>query len=604
MISPTLEQERQLTEQKLTKEFSKERQLIKQKLTREFNKERKLTEQELTKKFKNEVVEEEFSKVLAANAYRYNATTLIPGGTKKKDYPWGIDSNTLRDFSIFYPIARACINFRKSQISQLDWDIAPIELDKKGENNKDKNSKTVKEIKSFLRYPLGDKVTSFRVFQNTILEDLMVLDAIAVYRKRSKGDKVLGYLPVDPTTIEIKINKDGSIPVPPAAAYVQKIRNEIIAELTSDDLIYGYMNARSNTPYGLSALESLIITVTTALKLNSYNLGYLTEGNVPEGFVELPPEVASSREQFAQWQMAWDAMLEGDPRYQRKIKFMPLGMKFTPTKKPEDMAFERFEKWLMLNTTMVFGVSPSDIGITEDVNKAVAQTQWEVGKERGMQPVAFFLKEIYDRIIQYDMGYEDYHFVWTNLNPTNKKDESDVMDTLTRLGAVSIDEWRIGEGLEPIGLSNYIMTPVGPVLVKDILKQSEAGNVPAIPYKPAETPPNPEVAPVAEGGAKKMDTEQAVQLQQAEIVEELKKWKKMARNCIKQGKTIREFHTTIVDKRTQRIISDGLKEAITEEDIDDLFNPFIDSQGKLRAAMLDMYEQLTGVIATKTPASQ
>ncbi|GAJ20004.1 unnamed protein product, partial [marine sediment metagenome] len=58
----------------------------------------------------------------------------------------------------------------------------------------------------------------------------------------------------------------------------------------------------------------------------SFNLSYLTEGNVPEGFVKLPRDIASSRDQLKEWQDAWDAMLAGDPRFQRKLKFLPEGL--------------------------------------------------------------------------------------------------------------------------------------------------------------------------------------------------------------------------------------------------------------------------------------
>src|SRR3989304_4845138 len=67
--------------------------------------------------------------------------------------------------------------------------------------------------------------------------------------------------------------------------------------------------------FGFALLESLIITVTTALRLQAYSLGALTEGNIPEGFVELPRDIASSRDQVKEWQGAWGALLSGGPRF-------------------------------------------------------------------------------------------------------------------------------------------------------------------------------------------------------------------------------------------------------------------------------------------------
>ena len=45
--------------------------------------------------------------------------------------------------------------------------------------------------------------------------------------------------------------------------------------MTNDELIYRIMNPRTYTPHGLSPVESLILTITTALKLATYNLSYL-----------------------------------------------------------------------------------------------------------------------------------------------------------------------------------------------------------------------------------------------------------------------------------------------------------------------------------------
>lgn len=528
-----------------------------------------------------------------------------------KIFSRGISFEVLRNFSLYYPILRACINYRKRQIIQLDWNIASKEVvtDK---TKKEKYKKDAQNVRDLFMFPTGDRTVTFRTMVGKILEDLFVLDAVSIYRRRNRRDGIYGYLPVDAATISLALYKDGTTPTPPDHAYIQKINGQVVAELTTDDLIYRMMNPRTNSPYGLSPVEALIIVVTTALKLSSYNLAYLTEGNVPEGFVELPRDIASDPDQLTQWQNAWDTMFAGDPKFQRKIKFLPEGMKWNPIKKIGDMEFERFEKWLLLNTCSLMEVPPQAIGFQFERGKGATEAEWEIGKERGMYPTAGILKEIFDEIIQKDLGQDHLEFVWTNINPTNKGEEAKVFETLVRNGAVSVDEWRIGEGLDPIGLSHYIMTPLGPFLVKDMINRPEGGN-PNQPYAPAlpnvAVPPKPQTSPGVDGQPAKPQTnvtpapkpEQkiAVKMNQenVEIVaEELRKWKKSAINDLKQGKSYRDFQTEVIDYRTQKIIKDALKNAKTREDINDLFDPFIDQENSVVASMLDLYDEINVVL--------
>jgi len=535
--------------------------------------------------------------------------------TKQKKFAQGVDFGTLRNFSTFYPIARACIDYRKAQITQLDWDIAPVKAErkKKGTDLKDEYRPQIKELKNLFRYPVGDKTVSFRTFLNQILEDLLVIDALAISRRTNRKGDVIGYVPVDGSTIYLRINKDGTIPQPPEHAYVQKMnKKDEGRRLTTEDLIYASNNSRTYDPYGLSPLETLILTVTTALKLQAYNLGYLLEGNVPEGFIELPRDIASSKDQLKQWQESWDAMLSGDPRYQRKLKFLPEGMEFHPIRKAEDMTFERFEKWLLLQTCSVFQTPPQAIGFQFERGKGATEAEWEIGRERGLFPLANFLKEIFDRIIQEDFDMPELQFIWTNINPTNEAEEAKVFDTLVRLGAVSVDEWRVSEGYEEIGLGHYIQSPVGPILVKDLIEQSEEGGSLMLPYKQNEAPQPavPKKVPVKGGvGEEKVSkskkdsgspiTDRVKQISRLEASDDLRKWRKVVKNDIKKNRNdFRTFETNRIDSRTQELIRKGLEDVETVEDADELFDPFINAENKIVSAVLDLYDEIDRITST------
>lgn len=422
-----------------------------------------------------EIAEKPVEKAIQAHELPMTSVPLAMASGKVSPidsmFKTGISASVLREFSVNYPVLRMCVDYKKRQIEQLAWNITSTEVIADKEERKKVKEKAM-TVRDFFRHPTGNKSSSFSNFLGKILEDLFILDAMAIYRRRNRRGGIYGYLPVDASTIRLGLLEDGTTPEPPLPAYYQKVRGQITGELTTDDLIYRMINPRTYTPYGLSPVESLIITITTGLKLSSYQLSYLTAGNIPEGFVELPKEVASNPDQLLLWQNAWDAMFAGNSSNQRKIKFLPEGMKLHEIKKQDEMSFERFEKWILQNVCGVMGVPPQAIGFQFDRGKGATEAEWEIGKEKGLFPIAKLLKEIFDDIIQNDLGQKDLEFTWTNINPTNKKEESQVFADLVRYGAVSVDEWRVAEGYEPIGLGHYVQTSTGVVLVEDIINRT------------------------------------------------------------------------------------------------------------------------------------
>jgi len=302
-------------------------------------------------------------------------------------------------------------------------------------------------------------------------------------------------------------------------------------------------------------------------------------------------------------------MFSGDPRFQRKIKFLPEGMQWHPIRKPDDMKFDRFEKWLLLNTCSVMEVPPQSIGFQFDRGKGATEAEWEIGKERGLYPTANFLKEIFDRMVQEDLGQDELEFVWTNINPTNKKEEADVFAKLVGYGAVSVDEWRIGEGYEPIGMGHYITTPTGPVFVKDLIEMSEQGT-PILPqsYLPKDGTGQPPVPKDKPGTPKDKTappkdnsvTSKIKKIADKELFEELKRWKKATKNDFKKNREFRAFSSEVIDSRTKRIIGDGLMTIKKREDIDQLFDPFISHENNMLTSMLELYDNVKDIVDEKT----
>ena len=389
------------------------------------------------------------------------------GGKRKPDA--SVDFPTLRGFSVVYDVARACINFRKGQIKNLDWNIVPRDEKKKPEAF----AREIEALEKFFAEPY--RGVDFPTFIGRILEDLLVLDAIVLWKDRTYGGELKELIPVDAATIRIMIAEDGSLPEPPNPAYMQVIQGEVYGKYSTEEMIYKLMHARTTTPYGLSPLESLILGVDAAIRSQLANLSLLSEGNMPEGFYALPE--TWTPEQIKEFQTHFDLMVAGNPRFQSRLKFMPggKGVGFTATKKAEEMRFLEYEKWLLLKTCALYDVQPSDIGYIEHVNRSEGANQREVGSERGLIPTARFLKQMFDQIIRNDFGLTDVVFQWQGLGQIDERLEIDKNDKLLSRGVITIDEIRVENGREPFNLPAtqrpFVVATGGPILVEDIGKE-------------------------------------------------------------------------------------------------------------------------------------
>lgn len=479
--------------------------------------------------------------------------------------PWAdVPFSYLRRMAELYPIARACINRRKTQITQLGWSITPLDDDMESE----KFSKEIGLVQEWLKHPMGHK-TRFRELISLIVEDTLVIDAVCYeLRKTQKGD-FINLIPVDPTTIVLRVTSTGGTPEPPDPAYVQVIQGQKVAAFTTDEMLYEFMSPRSYNPYGKAPLESLILQVESALRGTLFNLNYLRENNVPEGFLTLPEEVASDRDQIEQWQEWFDSIMAGNMRTVHRLKVLPNGSEYVPAKKPEDMAFERFELWLLQQTCAVFDVPPQDIGITYQVNKATGETQKDLSNERGLIPLGNFIKEIMDDLIHNEFGFERIQFTWTNINPVDRKEEIDIAEKEIKLGALSVDEYRKREGREPIGLGHYIMTGMGVQLVDNVLNP------------PKEEPREDE---------DKMDDKKQEKLNREE---DLKKWRKMIFNDLyRKRPQFRTFRTDYIDEATYKLINTGLKQVKTKSDVEQLFNHYMNPNIRLTLKLMEVSEEM------------
>lgn len=447
------------------------------------------------------------------------------------------DSNVpfdvLRRFSVAHEVSRAAINYRKRQLAGLEWDIV-------AEDHEDTADYTaqIKEIKKFFK-GVGGRANRYRKFIMRETEDILVLDAISMYKQNTRGGKLFTLLPIDPTTIRLVVDGTGNTPNPPETAYKQVIRGKVVAEFTSDEMIYDMMNPRTNSPYGLAPIESLMIVVQSSLKAGLANMAFLTEGNIPEGFFGVPD--GWTPQMIQDFQENWDAVMAGDETATAKLRFVPDGA-YQPAKKMTDMAWQEFNEWLMKVTCAMFDVPPTEIGFTSNKgglgDKGANKVQQDAAESRGLVPLAEFFAEIFTDIIQNDLGFEGLCFSFVGL----KEDEdamvqAQVREVQIRSGQRTINEIRTDDGLDPdpSPLADKLMITTGTPTFLETQEEIDAKQEEAQAI--AGNDQNEEPA--------KEDTPDNTQ-KMVSLVTELRKFRKMAVARKKAGKTYRPFESAIL----------------------------------------------------------
>lgn len=523
-----------------------------------------------------------------------------PSGRSKPGSGNGIDFATLRRFSVQYDVARAAINRRKRQLNALEWDIVNDDADDQTDN-----SAIIKQVKKDFK-SIGGYRVRFREFIDTLVDDLLTLDAMVLYKRPNMGGGLYSLEPVDAATIVLELDDNGGTPLPPDIAYKQIIHGKTVGEFTADEMYYEMMNSRTYTPYGLAPLESLVLGVSAALKSDIYNVHLLTEGNIPEGFFGVPE--AWTPDQIKEFQALWDAALSGDTRAMSKLKFVPSGKGatgYTPAVKPEDMRYKELQEWLMMKTCMLFEIQPNELGFTDTVNKSTGEVQQDIGFNSGLKPLAEFFQEIFTDVIQTDLGYENLKFKYTGLDQTDERAEAEKNEILIRSGQVTVDEVRQDQGKKPLGIDKPFVLG-NPTFIDPDSQKSRADAAAALTSLAAggsdngtedTTPEDKPKEDPAPGDVPADQKEKSAEQNHIQLVTELRAFRKYAVNRKKEGKALRAFKSDVLPQNVVDEMNTKLSKAADADAVRAIFKDYMaDYQVQFLAEVTNLRKSLSKVV--------
>ncbi|MCX8254023.1 hypothetical protein RHAL1_01030 [Beijerinckiaceae bacterium RH AL1] len=352
---------------------------------------------------------------------------------------------TLRQLADGWDLLRLVIETRKDQIARLAWSIKP----RAGGGKPDARCAA---ITAFFARP--DGIHGWADWLRLLLEELLVIDAPALYYRRTRGGRLAALLPIDGATIKPVIDAWGRTPQPGTAdgkvvwptAYQQVLKGFPAVDYTTRDLVYRPRNVRVNRAYGYSPVEQVVTTVNIALRRQLFLLEYFTEGNIPDSLIGVPE--GWTPDQIASYQKYWDAYFSGESGRRRRAKFVPgaAAQSFVQTKEPELKS--AFDDWLARLVCFAFSISPQ--ALVSQMNRATAEVQKTLAEEEGLAPLLAWVKALIDDVIAAELDGADLEFAWTPTETIDPAQQETILSSYTSRGILTLNEARAALGREPL----------------------------------------------------------------------------------------------------------------------------------------------------------
>ncbi|HEY7834339.1 MAG TPA: phage portal protein [Ktedonobacterales bacterium] len=334
-------------------------------------------------------------------------------------------------------------------------------------------------IAAFLESP--DRAQDLRAWLVAFVRDLLEIDAVAIFAHRTRGGGLHALELVSGDTIKPLIDELGRTPQPPLPAYQQFVYGVPGGWFSADELDYVRETARTDSVYGLSRVERIILRVNQALRKQDYDLARFTDGSTPLGVIEPPVDLVWTPEQVRVFEETFNGLLAGNDQYRVRARALPPGAKWHALTGDDPlMGFDRF----LLNITVAaFGLTMDELGFTDTSNRSVGESQQSVVYRRAVAPVAALAAAHLTRAVR---RWLDPRFTVSFAGIEEPEDFAVRAEALARLIPVGVISPSQAARLLRLPVEQevpaYIMTHSGPVLVREL---GNAGSLPNCP--PAAT---------------------------------------------------------------------------------------------------------------------
>lgn len=423
--------------------------------------------------------------------------------TEQRLVPWKV----LRLAADQIDILRRCIEVLKSKVAGMDWDItfseSASELIAKGSDKnhvramqdaRDEFSNDISRVKTFWQTP--DKINGlgFKDWLNMALEDLLVLDALAIHpRADMKGD-LHSLVILDATTIKPVLDEYGNRPMQPFPAYQQILygfpRGEFTAnnddastdgEFSSDDLIYLKRNHRTWTPYGYSPTERALPVADIYIKRQQWLRSEFTDGVLPQVWLKSDGSFVATPEQLRAYETILNDDLAGQTEQRHRARLLPAGLEPVDNSGSSEKFNDTVDNYLITSITGHYGVLPTEIGYSAQGGLGSSghqQGEAEAAGRLGAEPLIQWLEQQLsdicykflgmprELVFQFQTGHESDTAAGAQRRDTElKSGQRTINEAKAEIGLPLIDSEYADMPMVQAGATTFFISPDGLIAV-------------------------------------------------------------------------------------------------------------------------------------------
>lgn len=458
--------------------------------------------------------------------------------TDTRMVPWRV----LRDAADQVSIMRSCIETCKSAITGLDWSFGidasrARVLAKRADTSshaviadlQDKFADDIDRLHQWWRKPDRINGWNFTDWIGALLEDQLVLDAVAVYPHLTLGGDLHSLELLDGSTIKPLLDHRGATPQPPFAAYQQILwgfprsessvphpADQVAAEFVSavygriegpsaptDSLIYKVRNRRTRGPYGFSCTERALIDVDLWLKRWEWLRAEYTAGVTPEMIIKV--DAAMTPEQLRAYEAVYNDELSGRTNERHRARFLPDGFDPSYPQNFDSKFANDLDLHLIRLICAAFSVLPTSLGFTPNHGmggmggQGHQQGESDAQIERGTKPTAQWIVDLINEVSVNYLGMPpEVSFKFHGIDEDDETKSAALIEGYIGSALMTVNEGRdhlnMPRSVHPQANELLFKTPTGPAFLDPSVQPvGMPGNLPSAPWQGqpgAQQPPN------------------------------------------------------------------------------------------------------------------
>lgn len=417
----------------------------------------------------------------------------------------------LRDVGDRVDIIRECIKVRKAQMLAFDWDITLTRQALKrlmiteGISSPGKASQLARarfepemaRLREWWEKPDPLNGFDFTTWLGMLLEEQLVIDAVALWPRRNLGGDVVSVEVLDGATIKPLLDHRGARPVSPNPAYQQVLygfpRGEFTASdslandgYRADQLVYRPRHVRSWTPYGFSEVESALPSADIYLKRMAWVRGEFTEGTTPDTWLALPESSTMKPDMIKAFEAAINAELAGNIAERHHLHMLPPGTTPTPQRDFSEGYSTVLDELCIKLMCSAFDVMPTEIGFPPNSGiggKGHQEGEANSAMRKAVRPTATWLNGLLTDISRLYLGMpNELQFTFLAYEVEDQETDEKVTDSQVRRGGKTLNESRAEVGLPMFDFEEadepFLVTGSGVVFLRGAIA-AQAAAVPA-----------------------------------------------------------------------------------------------------------------------------